>query len=238
MNMIIGKKENNYEIGEFLSESGYISVIPNYHVHPNATSIDTMVDDIHHAIHWTYKNIHKYGGDKKRMTLSSHSAGSHLSILTLIKSSLGMKNLGKPLKKLPNFKDVLLLNGLYVVGDIEKSIELFSQYGMMNYVETFKDLFLNKTDYNPQDILAERKTKSIKSLGTEHITFLECTEDTNVKPGSADPMIKQVKRTVKKISTGYYLAEGDHDTINHGIRDGKEEAKKIFINLIKKYNKL
>ncbi|ORX48680.1 alpha/beta-hydrolase [Piromyces finnis] len=218
-------------------ENGYITVIPNYHIHPNATNIDTMVDDVHHAIQWTYKNIHKYGGDKKKMTLSGHSAGSHLAALTLVKSSIGMKNLGKPLKKLPTFKDVLLLNGLYVVGDIEKGIELFSSIGMMNYVEAFKDLFLNKTNYNPQDILAERKNKSIKSFGTIHITLLECTKDTDAKPGSAKLMIDQIERTVKKISTSTYLFDGNHNAVNHGIRDGDEEARKVYMELLTKYNK-
>ncbi|ORX48677.1 alpha/beta-hydrolase [Piromyces finnis] len=233
-----GNKEKNAKTGEFLNENGYISVLPNYHVFPNATNVETMVDEIHHAIQWTNKNIHKYGGDKKRMTIVGHSAGSHLTALTLVKSTLGMKNLGKPLKKLPTFKDVLLLNGPYVVGDIEESIEIFSKIGMIEYAEAFKGLFLNKTGYNPQDILAERKKKSIKSLGTEHITFLECTEDMTVPLGSADPMIEQVKRTVKNISIKHVVIEGEHNTINHGIRDGDEEAKKTFINLVKKYNKL
>jgi len=236
--MIIGNKEKNEKIGELLRENNYISVIPNYHVHPNTTSIDTMVDEVYHALQWTYKNIHKYGGDKKRITVAGHSAGAHLIALTFTKSALGLKNHGKPLKKLPTFKDALLLNGPYVVGDIEEAIEIYTTYGILPYAEAFKDLFLNKTGYNPQDILSERKDKSIKTLGAKHITFLECTEDMTVPFGSADPMIEQVKRTVKKVSIDHVVVEGDHNKITHGIRDGDEEAKKIFMDEIKKHNKL
>ncbi|OUM65682.1 hypothetical protein PIROE2DRAFT_7266 [Piromyces sp. E2] len=232
-----GDKEKNAKIGELLRDNGYISVVPNYHVHPNTTSIETMVDEVYHALQWTYKNIHKYGGDKKRITVSGHSAGAHLIALTFTKSTLGLKNLDKPLKKLPVYKHALLLNGPYVVGDIEESIKNFIAYGIIPYAEAFKDLFLNKTGYNPQDILITRKNKSIKTLGAKHVTFLECTEDTLVPLGSADPMIEQVKRTVRKISVDHAIIEGDHNKITHGIREGDEEAKKIFIDSVKKYNK-
>eukprot|EP00833_Pecoramyces_ruminatium_P006668 jgi/Orpsp1_1/1180700/evm.model.c7180000074366.1 len=104
-----GSKEKNSKIGEYLQEQGYIAVLPNYHLYPNATSVDTMVDDIHHAIQWTYKNIHKYGGDKTKMTISGQSAGAHLISLTLTKAALGIENNGKPLKKLPTFKHALLM---------------------------------------------------------------------------------------------------------------------------------
>jgi len=233
-----GNKEKNAKIGEFLRDNGYIAVLPNYHVYPNATSIETMVDEVHHAIEWTYKNIHKYGGDKHRMSISGQSAGAHLISLTLTKSALGMKNLGKPLKKLPTFKHALLLNGPYVV-DAEESIENFTKIGMDIYAEGFTALFLNKTNYSPQEILTGKKDKSIKYLSSKHITFLECTKDETVPYGSAAPMMEQVKRTVRKTSIDHIVVEGgDHNKINHGIRDGDEEAKEIFINLIKKYNKL
>jgi len=232
-------KEKNAKIGEYLRENGYIAVLPNYNVYPNTTTVETMVDEVHHAIEWTYKNIHKYGGDNKRMSISGQSAGAHIISLTLVKSSLGLKNLGKPLKKLPTFKHALLLNGPYVVGDIEESIKVFTEIGMIQYAEAFQGLFLNKTGYNPQDILAAKKDKSISTLGANHITFLECTEDMTVPLGSADPMIEQVKRTVRKVTTDHVIVEGgDHNKINHGIRDGDEEAKKIFIDLVTKYNKL
>ncbi|OUM59008.1 hypothetical protein PIROE2DRAFT_15576, partial [Piromyces sp. E2] len=234
-----GDKETNAKIGEFIRDKGYIAVLPKYNVYPNATSIDEMVDEIYHAIRWTYKNIHKYGGDNKRMSIAGHSSGAHLISLTLTKSSLELENLGKPLKKLPLFKHALLLNGPYVVGQIEESIEYFTSIGIHIYAEALKGLFLNKTGYNPPDLLAAKENKSVKTLGAKHITFLECTEDILVPYGSAEPMIEQVKRTVKKVSVDHIVIEGaGHDKINHGIREDDEEAKKIFIDSINKYNKL
>ncbi|KAG4099576.1 alpha/beta-hydrolase [Neocallimastix lanati (nom. inval.)] len=232
-----GNKEKNSKIGEYLREQGYIAVLPNYHVYPNATSVETMVDEIHHAIEWTYKNIHKYGGDKHKMSISGQSAGAHLISLTLTKAALGMKNLGKPLRKLPTFKHALLLNGPYTI-QVEESIKNYYEYGMDLYADGFTALFLNKTNYSPQEILTTKKSKSIKYLSAKHITFLECTNDEVVAYGTAAPMIEQVKRTVRKTTTDHVVVEGaDHNKINHGIRDGDEEAKKIFIDLIRKYNK-
>ena len=200
-----------------------------------------MVDEIHHAIEWTYKNIHKYGGDNKRMSISGQSAGAHLISLTLTRSALGLNNLGKPLRKLPTFEHALLLNGPYIIENVEQSIVDFETYGLIDYAECFKGLFLNKnlTDISPQEILAQYADKSIKRLGAKQITFLECTEDMTVPLGSADPMIEQVSRTVRETTFDHIIVEGgDHNKINHGIRDGDEEAKKIFIDSISKYNKL
>jgi len=233
-----GNKDKNAKIGEFLRDNGYVAVLPNYHIYPNATSVDTMVDDITHAIKWTYKNIHKYGGDNKRMSISGQSAGAHLISLTLTKSALGIDNLGKPLMKLPIFKHALLLNGPYTK-DVEESIRNYDALGPNPYSEAFKVLFLNKTNWNPQELVTAGKDKSVKYLGAKHITFLECTDDEVVPYGMAEPMMKQVNRVVRKTTTDHYVVEGgDHNKINHGIRDGDEEAKEIFINLIKKYNKL
>ncbi|KAG4108467.1 hypothetical protein H8356DRAFT_3487 [Neocallimastix lanati (nom. inval.)] len=49
-----------------------------------------MVEDIYNALHWTVKNIHKYGGDKSQITLMGHSAGAHSATLTTVKAALKM----------------------------------------------------------------------------------------------------------------------------------------------------
>jgi len=225
---VSGSKEKNSKIGEYLSEQGYVAVLPSYHLYPNATSIDTMVDEIHHAITWTYKNIYDYNGNNLRMSISGQSAGAHLISLTLTKSALGIENNGKPLEKLPTFKHALLLNGPY---DMRK-------FQRPEMDDTYKNLFYNKKNTSAQPILEGYEDKSIMRLGTRQITFLECTEDIVVPYGNAEPMIEQVKRTVRSTKVDHIVIEGgDHNKINHGIRDGDEEAKKIFIELIRKYNK-
>ncbi|KAH6582976.1 hypothetical protein BASA60_001663 [Batrachochytrium salamandrivorans] len=51
-------------------------------------SIDDMVFDVHTAIEWTFNNISSYGGDVDNISIMAHSAGAHLSVLTMIHNSI------------------------------------------------------------------------------------------------------------------------------------------------------
>ena len=74
----------------FSKNNDYISVLVNDWFFPETESIDDMVEDIYNALHWTVKNIHKYGGDKSQITLMGHSAGAHSATLTTVKAALKM----------------------------------------------------------------------------------------------------------------------------------------------------
>ncbi|KAJ1328648.1 hypothetical protein BSLG_010380 [Batrachochytrium salamandrivorans] len=74
-------------LGTTLNAKGYIVVIPNYSLWPTG-SIDDMVFDVHTAIEWTFNNISSYGGDVDNISIMAHSAGAHLSVLTMIHNSI------------------------------------------------------------------------------------------------------------------------------------------------------
>jgi arylformamidase len=64
------------------TESGSCVVIPNYSLCP-AVTVSEIVLQLVKAVAWVYKNIDKYGGDPKRITVAGHSAGGHLVAMLL-----------------------------------------------------------------------------------------------------------------------------------------------------------
>ena len=64
-----------------LKNSGLVVVAANYRLLPKAP-IDDILDDAAAAVAWTYKNIAKYNGSKRKIFVAGHSAGGYL--LTMI----------------------------------------------------------------------------------------------------------------------------------------------------------
>jgi arylformamidase len=58
--------------------AGAAVVLPNYDLCPKV-SITEIVRQTRRAIIWVYRNIAKYNGDPKRIFVSGHSAGGHLT---------------------------------------------------------------------------------------------------------------------------------------------------------------
>ncbi len=90
------------------SKQGSCVVIPNYSLCP-AVTVSDIVLQLVKAVAWVYKNIDKYGGDPKRITVAGHSAGGHLVAMLL--SCLWSKFD----KTLPNdvVKNALSISGLF-----------------------------------------------------------------------------------------------------------------------------
>ena len=64
------------------TKQGSCVVIPNYSLCP-AVTVSDIVLQLVNAVAWVYKNIEKYGGDPKRITVAGHSAGGHLVAMLL-----------------------------------------------------------------------------------------------------------------------------------------------------------
>ncbi|KAL7753999.1 hypothetical protein RI367_000932 [Sorochytrium milnesiophthora] len=70
-----------------LAAEGNVVVIPDYTLYPTAR-VDHMMNDVALAIRWTQQNVSRYGGDRHHITLMGHSAGAHLSLMTLLANAL------------------------------------------------------------------------------------------------------------------------------------------------------
>lgn len=78
-----GKRETYKFVGEALTSKGYLTIIPDYRVHPEAVH-PTFVEDAASAVKWVADNAARYGGNKDRIVLMGHSAGAHIASLVAL----------------------------------------------------------------------------------------------------------------------------------------------------------
>ena len=76
----MGDKETYGFIGDSVLASGYNFVLVEYTLAPEVR-MDEIVSEIHEAIDWVIVNIDEYGGDPRRVFISGHSAGGHLTAM-------------------------------------------------------------------------------------------------------------------------------------------------------------
>lgn len=62
--------------GEAFASRGYITVIPDYRLHPEVRYGD-FLDDCARAVAWVTRNAARLGGDPRRIYLAGHSAGAY-----------------------------------------------------------------------------------------------------------------------------------------------------------------
>lgn len=65
-------------IPKVLQNKGVIVIAANYRLSPKATA-PAYIEDAAAAVAWTFANTEKYGGSKKKVFVSGHSAGGYLT---------------------------------------------------------------------------------------------------------------------------------------------------------------
>ena len=72
-----GLKRGDKYIPEYFKDKEIIVVSVNYRFYPKV-KVNQIIQDAGFAVKWVYDNVNKYGGDKKKIFLSGHSAGGYL----------------------------------------------------------------------------------------------------------------------------------------------------------------
>ena len=67
-------------VPEALKGKGIAVVAVTYRLHPEVKA-PVYIEDAAAAVAWTFQNIEKYGGSKKRVFVSGHSAGGYLTMM-------------------------------------------------------------------------------------------------------------------------------------------------------------
>lgn len=73
-----GLESGEKHIPEGLLEKGVIVVAVNYRMHPKVLN-PVYIEDAAAAVAWTFNNIDKYNGNKKKIFITGHSAGGYLA---------------------------------------------------------------------------------------------------------------------------------------------------------------
>lgn len=75
-----GLKSGKRSIPKELQGKGIAVVAVSYRLHPEVKA-PAYIEDAAAAVAWTFNNIEKYGGSKKRIFVSGHSAGGYLTMM-------------------------------------------------------------------------------------------------------------------------------------------------------------
>lgn len=106
-----------------LVAAGATAVLLDYDLCPQVRITD-IVGQIRAAMVWVYKNIENYNGDRKRIFVSGHSAGGHLTAMMMTTDWWQQRRLPRNL-----IKGTVLLSGLFDIEphrhtDLQKDIRL------------------------------------------------------------------------------------------------------------------
>jgi len=78
-----GNKNDYLFVAQSFTSYGYVVVIPNYRIYPDAVFPD-FLDDTASAVAWVHQNIHSYGAGNKNIILIGHSAGAYNSVMVAL----------------------------------------------------------------------------------------------------------------------------------------------------------
>jgi acetyl esterase/lipase len=70
-------------VGKEFAKHGFIAVIPNYRLSPEA-NYDQMMLDVTKAVVWAQDNSGYYGGDRNQVYIAGYSAGGHLAAMAAL----------------------------------------------------------------------------------------------------------------------------------------------------------
>jgi acetyl esterase/lipase len=75
-----GRKSQYRFVGAALAEAGYVAVLPDYRLYPEAR-FPAFIEDGAQAVAWVVSHAAEIGGDPRRIYLAGHSAGAHLAAM-------------------------------------------------------------------------------------------------------------------------------------------------------------
>lgn len=86
-NWSTGERADYAFVGHALASRGYVAVIADYRLYPEA-HYPEILQDTARAVAWTALEVRRYGGDPARMFVMGHSAGAYNAAMVALDASL------------------------------------------------------------------------------------------------------------------------------------------------------
>lgn len=78
-----GSRRKVFDVPAYFNAEGYVFVSIGYTLVPDAT-VEQELEEIDQALAWITQNIGDYGGDASQIYLMGHSAGAHLTAMSVL----------------------------------------------------------------------------------------------------------------------------------------------------------
>jgi len=124
-----GNKARYGFVGRAFAEAGYVVVLINYRLYPQAR-FPAFVEDAARAVAWVHAHIRAHGGDPGQIYLMGHSAGAHIAALLALDPHY-LEAAGVPRRALGG---MIGLAGPYVFepGRVPRLAEIFAAHPQPN----------------------------------------------------------------------------------------------------------
>lgn len=174
-------------VGAALAERGFITVLPDYRLYPQA-KFPMFLDDGALAVAWVQKHVQEFGGDPQRIVLMGHSAGGHEAAFLAYDNALLQKAGARP---------------EWIIG----LVGLSGPYALEPNSRTLNTIFANP--YTPADWQPVRfvTPKSPPTL------LVHGTSDNVVSIRHAEKLRDALQANHVRVETEFYPGKGHADTI-------------------------
>lgn len=118
-----GAKADFAYVGESLARQGFVVMIPDYRIFPQARW-PNFIQDNALALRWARDHAAEYGGDPSRLVLMGHSAGAYAAA-SLVADPRWLKEVG--LDAVRDLHGVIALSGVYII--VPETLKEFYIFG-------------------------------------------------------------------------------------------------------------
>ncbi len=157
-----GSRSDYQFVGQALAANGFIAVIPDYRLYPDAV-YPAFLEDNAAAVKWIQDNIGTYGGDTSRFFIAGHSAGAYNAVmLGLEKSFLNDYKVTMPIKA------IAAISGPYDFYPFEYD-EVRNTFGKTDNPEGTQPVNLVAKDEPPMLLLSGNQDPIVRMQNTDHL---------------------------------------------------------------------
>ncbi|MEO6608524.1 MAG: alpha/beta hydrolase [Aestuariivirga sp.] len=174
-----GNKEPYAFVGRALAAQGFLTIIPNYRLHPKSP-FPSFIKDTALALDWATRHAGLYGGDQNNIFAAGHSAGAYnLALAVLDKSNLAELNTDTSV-----LRGVVTLSGPFDFLPLDTKVSI-DTFGAVPDLATTQPINYVRADAPP-------------------FLILHGSADTTVRPRNATSLFEKLKSVGADVSLKIY----------------------------------